>query len=416
MLKKITQCRVCGNPNLRTCIDIGDQYLSSIFPENLNYHNDLKKLPLEIAQCMKTEEGHCGSLQLTHEIDITDMYQHYPYTSSSNTAMQKILEDVATSGIHLGHLRDQDVILDIGCNDGTLLRNFESKNYQLVGIDPAQNVETKVNAKSFTRVKDFFTAKNYEKVTPKKAKLVFSVAMFYHLGDPVSFVKDIADILDDEGVAIVQMAYLPAMIKTNMYDNIVHEHVGYYGTQHMKWIFEQAGLELFDVLLNDVYGGSFRIFAKKKGQKYLPATDRLKQNLQEELEWGIFSAKTYDDFMTRIKKTKIDLLDLCKKIQQEGKNIWVYGASTKGNTILQFCGLGSKEITAAADSNPFKFNKYLIGSDIPIKNEDEMRKASPDYLLSLPYSFTSNFLKREEPLIQKGTKFIVPLPEVKVLP
>jgi len=412
---RISSCRVCGNKVLKTCIDIGEQYLSSIFPENLDYKKNLKKYPLEIVLCVKSDENQCGSLQLAYDCDISEMYQNYPYTSSSNSSMKRILEDVANSGKAMNNLEEGDTILDIGCNDGTLLSFFENANVQMVGIDPAQNVETRVNSKTFKRVKTFFNEKSYRSATTEKAKLVFSVAMFYHLSHPVEFCRDINSILHEDGVVIIQMAYLPSMIKTNMYDNIVHEHVGYYGTQHMKWILDKAGLEVFDVLLNDVYGGSFRIFAKKKGNKKYPATDRLKLNLHDEEKWGVFKLSTYTDFMRRIEKTKTELIKLINNLNKEGKKIWVYGASTKGNTILQYCEIGARELVAAADSNSFKFGKFLIGSDIPVKDEDTMRNLKPDYLLALPYSFVDAFRKREANLVNQGTRFIVPLPEVKVI-
>ena len=413
--KQIKSCRVCGNKELVPCINIGEQYLSSIFPDNLNYRDELKNYPLEIVQCLKTSDSQCGCLQLSFDFDLSKMYEDYPYTSSSNTSMNRILQDVANSGKDLGNLKEGDTVLDIGCNDGTLLSFFERENLNLVGIDPAQNIESSVNSEKFVRVKDFFTAENFDGVSKDKAKLAFSVAMFYHLHNPIKFCRDIESTLDDNGVAIIQMAYLPAMIDTNMYDNIVHEHTGYYGTQHIKWILEKTGLEPFDVELNDVYGGSFRVFAKKKDNPNFKPTKRLQKNLEEELSWGIFETSTYSGFMNRINETKKDLRGLIKKIKDEGKNIWIYGASTKGNTIMQFCDIGPDSIEAAADSNPFKFGKYMIGSDIPIVDEKKLRKEKPNYLLTLPYSFVNAFREREKELVEKGTKFIIPLPEVKVI-
>ncbi|MDP3698741.1 MAG: class I SAM-dependent methyltransferase [Nanoarchaeota archaeon] len=413
--QKIKACRICGNADLIPCIDIGAQYLSSIFPEDLNYRDSLQKYPLEIVQCLKSNGDRCGVLQLAYDCDLSEMYKYYPYTSSSNTSMRKILEEVANSAKALQNLKPGDTILDIGCNDGTLLSFFESEEFNLIGIDPAQNIESKVNSSKFKRVKAFFSEPSFKSVSKKKAKIVFSVAMFYHLNDPIQFCRDINSILDDRGVVIIQMAYLPAMIKTNMYDNIVHEHIAYYGTQHLKWILDRAGLEIFDVALNDVYGGSFRVLAKKKGDPTYKITDRLLKNLQEELAGGIFDNLIYKRFMERVDSSRRELCEVIDRLKKEGKNIWVYGASTKGNTIMQYCGIGAREITAAADSNPFKFGKYLIGSDIPIRDEKAMRSEKPDYLLVLPYSFVQAFQERESDLIQMGTRFIVPLPEVKII-
>ena len=412
---RIKSCRVCGNKKLIPCISIGEQYLSSIFPENLNYKNELKKSPLEIVQCLKTNDNECGSLQLAHDYDLSEMYEHYPYTSSSNSSMKRILENVANCGKSLNNLNPGDTVLDIGCNDGTLFDFFKNEDVNLIGIDPAQNIESVVKSDRLIMLKDYFTAKNFNKISKDKAKLAFGIAMFYHLHNPVEFCKDVESVLDNNGVAIIQMAYLPAMIKTNMYDNIVHEHAGYYGTQHMKWILEKANLELFDVELNDVYGGSFRVFAKKKDNPNFKPTKRLQNTLEQELNEGIFETQTYSSFMSRVNRTKEDLNYLIKQIKNKGKNIWIYGASTKGNTIMQFCDIGPDSIEAAADSNPFKFGKYMVGSDIPIVNESKMRQKKPDYLLALPYSFVDAFKKREKELVESGTKFIVPLPEVKII-
>lgn len=412
---KISNCRFCGNSSLIPCIDLGDQYLSSVFPKDLSYHDNIQKLPLDLVLCKKRDDS-CGVLQLGHAFDMSKMYEEYPFTSSTNSSMSKILKDVLESALAYVNLNENDVVLDIGGNDGTLLSFLKDKNYDLICIDAAKNIKPVFNSDRFRIVNDFFSENVYKSTTDKKAKLVFSIAMFYHLSDPVQFSKEIANCLEDDGIWVIQMAYLPSMIKTTMYDNIVHEHVGYYAADHMQWIIEKAGLEIFDVTLNDVYGGSFRVFLKKKGNPKYPVSDRLYKVLQDEKEIGIYDVVTYVNFMKHVEKTKTDLIELCKKIKTQGKRIWVYGASTKGNTILQYCEINNDLIEAAADSNPFKFGKYIIGADIPIKTEDEMHKVKPEYLLALPYSFIDGFIKRESDLINTGTKFIVPLPDVRVIP
>lgn len=413
--RPIDRCRVCGNL-LRPSVSIGDQYLSSMFPATLDYHEEVPRLPLDLALCVGDGKTGCGLLQLAHELDLSAMYDAYPYTSATNAAMPRVLEDVAQSGRALGHLEKGDVVLDIGCNDGTLLGFFKEEPYDLVGIDPAKNVAFLLPPGRAAHVRDYFSAKAYASASSKKASLIFSVAMFYHLHDPTEFVREVESCLADDGVLVVQMAYLPAMLKTNMYDNIVHEHAGYYATHHMKWIMEKAGLEIFDVLENDVYGGSFRVFAKKRGCTRFAPTDRYKANVAAELEMGIYDPKTYEAFGARIAKTREDLRRLCAGFKEQGKTIWVYGASTKGNTILQYCNLGKDDIVAAADASSFKVGKYIVGADIVIRDEEAMRAAAPDYLLALPYSFVDAFVARETQLVARGTKFIVPLPEVRLVP
>lgn len=413
--KKITKCRFCGNPSIISCIDLGNQYLSSIFPNKLSYHKNIKKQPLSLVLCKKNKNS-CGILQLSHSFDMSEMYEQYPFTSSTNSSMPKILKDVLDSALKYVHLEENDLILDIGGNDGTLLSYLKDTKCDLLCIDPAQNIKPIFSSKKFKLITDYFSEKVYRSATKKKAKIIFGIAMFYHLYDPINFSKEVANCLADDGILIIQMAYLPKMIETNMYDNIVHEHVGYYAIDSIRFIFEKAGLEIFDVTQNNVYGGSFRIFVKKRGCLKYPKSKRYNQELKKEKKIEIYNPITYKKFMQRVEKTRTDLISLCKKIKLQKKSIWIYGASTKGNTILQYCKMTKKLIDAAADANPFKFGKYMIGSDIPIKNENALHKSKPDYLLVLPYGFVNEFIKRELDLMKKGTKFIVPLPKVKVIP
>jgi len=414
-IKKITKCRICGNKKIKSCIDLGKQYLSSVFPSDLDYRKDTKKYPLALVLCKK-KKNTCGTLQLAHDIDLTSMYELYPFSSATNSSMPKILKDVVDASLARVEIKDNDTILDIGGNDGTLPSFFKNKKLKLINIDPAKNIKSTNKSPNYKYINNFFSKKAYNSSTREKAKLIFSIAMFYHLQNPIDFSKEVSDCMDDSGAWIIQMAYLPLMLKTNMYDNIVHEHVGYYTLHNISWIMEKVGLEVFDVQLNNVYGGSFRVFVKKKTNTKIKISKNVKKILDQESKFGINNLNTYTKFMSRIEKTKKDLLKLIKKLKSQKKTIWIYGASTKGNTILQYCGITNKEIEFAADANPFKFNKYIIGGDILIKNETEMRNKKPDYLLALPYSFVNGFIEREKSLIKSGTKFILPLPRVTTIP
>jgi NDP-4-keto-2,6-dideoxyhexose 3-C-methyltransferase len=410
----VRACRVCGNTELEPIIDLGRQYQSSTFPETLDYREYEPRLPLDLVLCVKGEDG-CGLPQLGHRVDLSAMFEAYPYTSSTNSSMAAHLRDVADSGRAAARPAEGATILDIGGNDGTLLENFAGGGHELINIDAAANVEAIFEAPEYTRLASLFSADAYESVAAGPASLIFSVAMFYHLDDPVSFAREAAGVLADNGVWVIQMAYLPAMLRTNMYDNIVHEHAGYYATEHMRWVLGQAGLEVFDVELNDVYGGSFRVFARHAGSGK-PNSERLARVLEDERELGLFDGRTYRAFRQRIERTRDELVALCEEARGEGRSIWVYGASTKGNTILQYCEIGREHLDAAADANPFKIGRYMIGSDVPIRSEEEMRAARPDLLLALPYSFADRFIEREAELVAAGTRFIVPLPEVRLVP
>jgi NDP-4-keto-2,6-dideoxyhexose 3-C-methyltransferase len=374
---EISACRVCGNRELVPVVDIGRQYLSSIFPEDLTYRTTLERYPMELVLCAGSpggEETRCGLLQLRH-----------------------------------------DLVLDIGCNDGTMLSMLAGRDLTLLGIDAAQNIEPVFKDPRFHLKRGFFSRATYADFGEAPAKLIFSIAMFYHLSDPLTFARDAAACLADDGVWIIQMAYMPAMLDTNMYDNIVHEHAGYYDVHSLAWVMRAAGLEIFDVELNDVYGGSYRVFVQKAGGPR-PAAARLRSVLDAETRAKLDQPATYQAFAARIAQTRDDLRALLHSLKAKGEDVWIYGASTKGNTIVQYCGLTSDDILFAADVNPFKWGKYMIGADIPIVTEDEMHHERPKYLLALPYSFIDGFLEREAALVASGTRFILPLPGVSLRP
>jgi hypothetical protein len=408
-VQSLDKCRLCGGNNLNLCVDMGEQYLSSIFPINLEYRNKMDTYPLRLALC-----NNCGLLQLGDIIDLTQMYQNYPYLSSSNKSMRDILHLIAYEAESLVDLQNGDLILDIGGNDGTLLSYFRQTDFDLLNIDAAKNIEQVFSSPSFKYVQDYFTLEVFNGSTHKKAKLVFSIAMFYHLSDPVRFSEDVCDSMHPEGIWVIQMAYLGDMVRKNIYDNIVHEHNGYYSLGTLSKVLEMAGLRVFDVELNNIYGGSFKVYVKKENCKKYEITKRVRLINEFETYLNLSNPKTYDTFCHSINCLKNELLAVLSEIRRSNKTIWAYGASTKGNTILQYCKIDNELIEAVCDVNKQKVGKYMVGSDLEIKDEESMRKSAPDYLLSLPYGFTDDFMKRESELLKKGTKFIRPLPEVQI--
>ncbi|TAK18109.1 MAG: class I SAM-dependent methyltransferase [Acidobacteria bacterium] len=403
---------MCGNRELVPCLDLGKQYLSSIFPTDLTYRATLQAYPMALTLC--AGPGACGLLQLQHEFDLSEMYEAYPYQSSTNPSMRPVLQSVANAGIGVG-LERGDVVLDIGCNDATMLSMLAGRGLTLCGIDAAQNITPVFADPDLHLRRGLFSVEKFQDFGLPKAKLIFSIAMFYHLSDPVSFSRDVAACLRDDGVWIVQMVYMPTMLDTNMYDNIVHEHVGYYDLRSLAVVMKKAGLEIFDVELNDVYGGSYRVFMQKAGGPR-PIHGRVPALIASEERAGLGQPATYLAFADRIARTRDDLRTMLDRLNRAGEAVWIYGASTKGNTIAQYCGLTVKDTPFAADVNPFKWGKYLIGTDIPIVTEDELHRQNPKWLLALPYSFIDGFLARESAMVGRGTKFILPLPNVSVRP
>lgn len=354
------------------------------------------------------------------------MYGKYWYRSGINSSMKTELQNIVETIKSRFKLVENDIWLDIACNDGTLL-SFVPKTCIRVGIDPADNSYVQ-ESKQFANaiVQDYFSLNAWQK-TPfakQKAKVITSIAVFYDLDDPMSFVNDIKNVLAKDGLWVLQLSYTPLMLKQLAFDNICHEHVYYYSVENLKILFEKCGMEIVDVELNDVNGGSFRVFVmNKEGNKSkygtAPLRDvasyRIDSLLQYEKTLNLSSIETWNDFKQKIDNLKDEVVSFIKEAKKNGKTVWGYGASTKGNTLLQYFGLDHTMIDAIAERSPYKWGLKTVGTGIPIKSEADMRQTQPDYLLVLPWHFISEFIEREKDYLGKGGKFIVPCPSFKVI-
>lgn len=411
-------CRVCGKGDLAPIFSLGDLYVSDF----ISGEEDAQpvKAPLELVLC-NAKDGGCGLLQLRHTVDHEVMYRNYWYRSGMNQTMTNELRGIAAKAESLTRLASGDFVIDIGANDGTLLRGYTTTNAQLIGFEPAKNLKQYNSVGTSEIINDFF---NYEawnkKFSGKKAKIITAIAMFYDLEDPNAFVADIKKCLDDDGVFIIQMSYLPLMLNTNELGNICHEHIEYYSLFSLKNLLKRHELEVFDVELNDINGGSFRIYMrhKGKGEKLsvpVEASIRVDSLREYEKKLGLDDKKVYEDFVRRVDKIKEDLVRLIKEETARGKKVYVYGASTKGNTVLQYFHLDRAVLEAAAERNPDKWGKKTVGTNIPIVSEADARAAKPDYFLILPWHFLKEFRARERKFFEDGGKFIVPFPQLIVI-
>lgn len=413
-IKTITSCRVCGEKELLHVLSLGNHFVSNFVDSGKEAGI---KVPLEIVLCSFKE---CSLLQLRHTTPSHMLYHNYWYKSGVNKTMRDALADISGKAEKIGGLKAGDLVLDIGCNDGTLLRSYKTDRLKLVGFDPAENLLQFSSVGTTKIFNDFFNAKIFNKEFPNTyTKVITSIAMFYDLDDPNSFVSGIKKCLAKDGIWVIQMSYLPLMLKQNAFDNLCHEHLEYYSLHSLKFLLEKHALKIFDTELNDINGGSFRVYVKHKESKKPVSLRQAKQRIKrlhgQEKKLGLDSKKPYELFAKRVQELKKKAVEFIIGETKKGKKVYVYGASTKGNTLLQFYGLDNTLIQFAVERNPDKFGKKTIGTLIPIISEEQARKEKPDYFLVLPWHFLKEFISREADYLKAGGKFIVPLPEFKVI-
>jgi cyclopropane fatty-acyl-phospholipid synthase-like methyltransferase len=354
-------------------------------------------------------------VQLRHTAPQELLYsRHYWYRSGVTDTMRAHLRDVAASAMSSSLLGQGDVVLDIGSNDGTLLREYP-KWLCTVGFEPATNLAEQGAQEVSIFVNEFWSIYEYQRRTSTKAKVITALGMFYDLDDPNLFIRDVAKALHPEGIFISQLMCLKQTLAQGDLGNLAHEHLEFYTLKSLHYLFSKHGLQIYDVQENDVNGGSYRIYACLRSNDRQTPEQAERVRKAYESEYHLDRSDTYSNFYWRVKDNAVNVCNFIIRKVDEGARIWVYGASTKGNVLLQYYGLDTCHIEGAADRSPEKWGKVTIGTGIPIYSEEEARKADPDYFLVLPYAFLPEFLEREKDWHDRGGKFIVPLPEFKVV-
>jgi hypothetical protein len=409
MYKEIKKCRISNSENLINILSLGEQYLTGVFPKSIN--EKVTKGPVDLVWCPDS-----GLLQMKQSYSLEEMYgENYGYRSGLNSSMVNHLQKKIKTLQNIAKPSDDDLVIDIGSNDATSLKAYLGK-FRKVGIDPTGNKFKQFYTDEIILIPDFFSAEKFNIIFPnQKAKIITSIAMFYDLEDPISFVKDIEKCLDEDGIWHFEQSYMPSMLRMNSYDTICHEHLEFYSFKVVKNILEQCDLKILDVQMNSINGGSFAVTASKRSSKYQPNSPIINWLLNQEEEMGLDTIRPYQEFAERVFRHRKNLSELVKALVADGKKVFGYGASTKGNVLLQFCGLTSKEIPYIAEVNEEKFGSYTPGSNIPIISEKEAKLLNPDYFLVLPWHFKENILSREEDFLSKGGKFIFPLPEIEII-
>jgi len=401
---------------LAPILNLGEQHLTGIFPKTED--RKLDSGPLELVKCEETEANNsCGLLQLKQSYDSNDIYgMDYGYRSGLNQSMVKHLKYRMDDIRKRVSLSLDDIVLDIGSNDGTFLKAFGENSATLVGMDPTGKKFKEYYPDYVQLIPDFLSADSFRRTFgDKKAKVITSIAMFYDLEDPLSFMQQVHDILADDGIWVAEQSYMPLMMERNAYDTICHEHLEYYRLKQLKWMADKIGFKIIDIELNDVNGGSFCVTAAKTNSRYPENTKLINELMDEEKAKALDTRAPYQEFRQRVYQHRDDLNNFIRQTKSENKKIIGYGASTKGNVVLQFCGLTRNDIPYIAEVNEDKFGSFTPGTRIPIISEDEARKMNPDYFLVLPWHFKENILSREKAYLESGGKFLFPLPTIEVV-
>ncbi len=407
--RKIDRCRISGSQNLVSVLDLGFQRLTGVFPRSRD--EKITNGPLELLWCPDS-----GLVQLAHSYDADEMYgDNYGYRSGLNQSMVDHLTRKIQHLEQRADVKPGDTVLDIGSNDATSLKAYKTPGLNKIGIDPTAEKFRSYYTSDIRLVPDFFSAANYRGVTKERAKIVTSIAMFYDLEDPVAFARQIEEVLAPDGLWHFEQSYLPSMLRTCSYDTICHEHIEYYSMLCVDRIVKAAGMKIVDVQMNAVNGGSFAVTAAKAASSVAVNKPVIDWLLEQEDRMGLTTIKPYQDFKERVFRHREDLIRLLDALVADGKKIVGYGASTKGNVLLQFCGITEKQLSAIAEVNPEKFGRFTPGTNIPIVSEADAKAMNPDYMLVLPWHFKENILRREQQYLDKGGKLIFPLPEIEII-
>lgn len=416
MYKEIKKCRICGNDDLIPVLSLGKQCLTGVFPRTKS--EKIESGPLELVKCNELRDSKsCGLLQLRHSYNFNQLYgDNYGYRSGLNNSMVEHLKNKVKKVIKYVKLSPGDVVVDIGSNDGTLLKAYPENGIVLVGCDPTADKFREHYPDDATIICDFFSSSLIKKnIGAKRARIVSSIAMFYDLESPVEFMEQIYEILSDDGVWIFEQSYMPLMLEMNSYDTVCHEHIEYYRLKQIKMMADRAGFKIIDIETNSANGGSFSIIVAKKGSVYREAQGAINDMLKGEELSGLDTMMPYEDFRKRVFEHKETLPEYIKKLKEPGKRILGYGASTKGNVLLQFCNLTENDISCIAEVNTYKFGRYTPGTLIPIISEEDAKSMKPDYFMVLPWHFRDSIIKRERSFLKAGCGLLFPLPRPEVV-
>jgi hypothetical protein len=404
-------CRICGNEKVAKFLDLGSTPLANSFLKQEQLSEPEPRFPLHVVFCPK-----CGLVQLDHVVAPEILFRNYIYVSSTSQTMPVHFANFANEIVARFTGSPQDLVVEIGSNDGCLLRAFQKHNVNTLGIEPASNIAAIANQAGLKTVNDFFCERTVRSLQSKNiaAKVVIGNNVLAHIGDLEDFLTALDLILLPEGVALFEVPYLVDLLEKCEFDTIYHEHLSYFSVGSLQRLFEQKGMRIFDVKRLPVHGGTIRVYVSREGTGEIPLPS-VREMLLLEKSAKLDSLETYTAFATRIEEIKHKTRSLLTELKSSGASIAAYGAPAKGNTLLNYFQIGNDVLDFVVDRSHHKQGMYTPGSHISVVSPEILLDKQPDYVLVLAWNFIDEIVKQQSEYLELGGKFIVPIPEPKVI-
>ncbi len=408
---KLGRCRICKNKKLEKILDLGEMPLANAFVDKNQIGQKEVSYPLRVVWCES-----CGLLQIDEIVPPEILFKNYIYVSGTSEALRKHFEGLVTEVVINSKLSNESLIVDIGSNDGTLLKEFKKVDSKVIGVEPAINIAKIAEESGVKTINDFFSKDVAKKIVKEngKADTIIATNVFAHIFDLDELLKGVSYLLKDEGIFVIEVPYLVDLLENVEFDTIYHEHLSYFAVRPLKRLFEERDFKIVNIGRIKIHGGTIRVLVSKKKSRY-NINENVNRLISLEIEKGLHEVTVYKEFTGRIEKLKEDLVSLLQRLKSENKKVIGYGAAAKGNTLLNYYHIGPELINFIVDLSPMKQNKFTPGTHISIFSSERIYEAKPDYMLILAWNFADEIMKQQTKFKEMGGKFIIPLPEVKIV-
>lgn len=410
LYKKSNKCLICGGKKLTCYLSLGKAAPANSYLIKTQLKQKEFKAPLEVYFC-----HNCNLVQLLHIVDRTVIFRNYAYFSSTSPMLVKHFEEYADEVFHRFPDQSRQLVVDIGSNDGVLLKPFKKLGAKVLGIDPAKNIAKIANSDGIETIADFFSKDKVPNLIKKygKAGIITSNNTLAHTDVLHDIFEGVKELLDDRGVFVFEVQYLVDLLTHNEFDNTYHEHICFYAVRPLSYLLKMHSMEIIDIIHTDTHGGGIMVFASHAPTSF-PIGKAVSKFLENEKRLGLHKLSTYKKFARRPPFVKKKLTNMLKGLKEKGKKIAAYGASAKATTLLQYCNIGTDVIDYITDSAPSKQGKFTPGTHIPIVKPDTLKNNTPDYIIITAWNYAENIMEKEKWFKESGGKFIIPIPEPRI--